>query len=74
MWLSGKSLEGSLACLFICLASGAVYMNLISMEISYLALVIGALAATLVEGLGNWLNDNLTMAPTSAFFMWLISL
>lgn len=74
MWLSGKSLEGSIACLFICLASGAVYMNLISMQISYTALVIGALAATLVEGFGNWLNDNLTMAPTSAFFMWLISL
>ncbi|NLH37693.1 MAG: phosphatidate cytidylyltransferase [Thermotogaceae bacterium] len=74
MWLSGKSLEGSIACLFICLASGAVYMNLISMQISYTALVVGALAATLVEGFGNWLNDNLTMAPTSAFFMWLISL
>lgn len=74
MWLSGKSVEGSLACLFICLASGAVYMNLISMPISYFALVVGALAATIVEGLGNRLNDNLTIAPTSAFFMWLISL
>ncbi|PNR96729.1 glycerol-3-phosphate acyltransferase [Petrotoga sp. 9PWA.NaAc.5.4] len=73
-WLQGKSIEGSIVCFLICLASGAVYMNLIGSPVSYFILIVGALSATMVEGLGNWLNDNLTMAPISALCMWLFSL
>ncbi len=72
-WLEGKSIEGSLACFAIAFASGAVYMNLINMPISYLNLLLGAIVATIVEGLGKWLNDNLTMAPAAALAMWLFS-
>lgn len=73
-WLQGKSIEGNIACFLICLASGAVYMNLIGSPVSYFILIVGALSATMVEGLGNWLNDNLTMAPISALCMWFFSL
>lgn len=72
-WLEGKSIEGSLACFAIAFASGAVYMNLINMPINYLNLLIGAIVITIVEGLGKWLNDNLTMAPAAALTMWLFS-
>jgi dolichol kinase len=73
-WLKGKSVEGSLACFFISFVSGVVYMNLIGLPISYMSLIVGALSATVVEGFGNLLNDNLTMAPIAAFFMWLINI
>jgi len=72
-WLQGKSIEGSIACFLISFASGAVYMNLIGIPITYLALIVGAIAATVMEGLGNWINDNLSIAPIAAFFMWVIS-
>ena len=48
-------------------------MNLINMPINYLNLLIGAIVITIVEGLGKWLNDNLTMAPAAALTMWLFS-
>jgi acyl-phosphate glycerol 3-phosphate acyltransferase len=73
-WLKGKSVEGSLACFFISFVSGVVYMNLIGLPISYMSLIVGALSATVVEGFGNLLNDNLTMAPIAAFFMWLVNI
>jgi len=73
-WLKGKSVEGSLACFFISFVSGAVYMSLVGLPISYLSLIVGALSATVIEGFGNWLNDNLTMAPTAAFFMWFVNI
>jgi len=64
-----KTLEGSLACLSICLLAGLIvrlYYN-----ISLLQLIIGAITATFVESLPK-IEDNLFMAPISALCGWLL--
>jgi acyl-phosphate glycerol 3-phosphate acyltransferase len=65
----GKTLEGSLGCLSICLLVGFIVM--IFYDISLLQVLIGSLAATFVESLPR-VEDNLFMAPISALSMWLL--
>jgi len=65
----GKTLEGSLGCLCICLLSGFIVM--IFYDISLLQVIIGSLVAAFIESLPR-LEDNLFMGPISAFSMWLL--
>ncbi|MDO9575340.1 MAG: glycerol-3-phosphate acyltransferase [bacterium] len=65
----GKTLEGSLGCLSICLLSGFIVM--IFYDISILQVLVGSLVATFVESIPK-LEDNLFMAPISALCMWFL--
>jgi dolichol kinase len=61
----GKSLEGSVACLLVCLAVGVPLVG-------WGPAAGGALAATLVEFLGLPIDDNLLIPPVSgAVLLWL---
>ncbi|MGY4687997.1 glycerol-3-phosphate acyltransferase [Petrotoga sp. DB-2] len=44
------------------------------LSFAYVSLIVGALSATVVEGFGSWLNDNLTIASMAAFFMWFVNI
>jgi dolichol kinase len=66
-WNNRKSLEGSLACLFICI--------LVALVIPHLPLwvgIIGALVATVVEALPLPINDNFSVPLLSGLFMHLL--
>ena len=58
--LFGKTLEGDLACFLACLAIGFIFHR-IGLDVSLLAIVVGALSATLMEALPLPINDNLTI-------------
>lgn len=62
--LGSKSLEGSAACFVGCLAAGAVFL-----PSSPLALVAGALAATVVEALPLRVDDNLSVPLVAALVL-----
>lgn len=68
----GKTLEGSLACLMTCLAIGMLLAKL--GLISPLVIIVGAMAATLVEVLPLHINDNLTMPLDGSGAMASVSL
>jgi dolichol kinase len=63
----GKTLEGSLACLAVCLAIGAVIP-----ELSWAQRACGALVATLIELVPVPLDDNLRIPLASGFTMMLL--
>ena len=65
----GKTLEGSLGCLSICLLSGFIVM--LFYPISILQVFVGSLVATFVESIPR-LEDNLFIAPISALSMRLL--
>ena len=60
-----KSLEGSLACFFVCVLIALVKFN-------PTVAIIGALVATVVELLPTKLDDNLTMPLLSGLAMYLV--
>lgn len=71
-WMPGKTIEGSLACLFISFLSGLSFVLYFSeIRIFWPVILISAIALTLAEGLtrGKW--DNLVLAPVAAFVIWI---
>ena len=69
----GKTIEGNIACLIFCIAVGFVYFHA-GLDISLLAILIGALAATIIQGITLPINDNLTIPLFSGLVMTLIQL
>ena len=70
--LGEKTIEGSLSCFVICLIIGYSLMN--TLGISFPLILIGSLAATLIELIPLKIarikiNDNLSMAPLAALIM-----
>lgn len=65
----GKSLEGSLGCLSICLLSGFIVMIFFDVLLSQV--LIGSIVATFVESIPK-IEDNLFIAPISALVMRII--
>jgi glycerol-3-phosphate acyltransferase PlsY len=65
----GKTLEGSLAFLLFCLIVGSIYFPYAALP--WPAVIFGALAATLAEGMPWGLDDNLTVTVLSASAMHL---
>jgi len=65
------SLEGSLAFFITCLII-AIFINFTKVVLSWPVVVIGALAATLIE-LSPWLDDNFTVALFSGIIMTIVS-
>jgi glycerol-3-phosphate acyltransferase PlsY len=58
--LGKKTLEGDLACFVCCIAVGFIgYFA--GLEVSWLAILVGSLAATIAEAIPLPLNDNLTV-------------
>ena len=68
-----KSLEGSLACLVLCLVIGIV-MSRISSAMVLPVAIVGAVSATVVELLPIPIDDNLTIPLFSAGMMTLAML
>jgi glycerol-3-phosphate acyltransferase PlsY len=66
--LWGKSVEGSLACLMACAIVAAV-LYLSQTDVKLLALCLGVIAATVLEGLPWGLNDNLALPAGSGAVM-----
>lgn len=71
--LFSKSLEGSLACLVLCLLIGGL-MTRISPTIAPAVAIVGAVSATIVELLPIPIDDNLTIPVLSAGVMTLAAL
>jgi len=65
----GKSLEGNLACLVICLVI-AVISSQLQEDLVMATTISGALFAFLFEALPARLNDNITIPVGSALVMW----
>ncbi len=65
----GKSLEGSLACLFGTLA--VAYLGYVLFEIPLAVTVLGAFVATVVEAIPDFVDDNLSVPLVSATVMTL---
>ncbi len=64
-----KTLEGSLGCFSVCLLLG--FFVMIFHELTLLQIIIGSLAATIVESIPK-IEDNLFMGPAAALFMWIL--
>jgi glycerol-3-phosphate acyltransferase PlsY len=67
-----KTLEGSMACLAICILIGVIFYY--QMGVRLLAVVLGAVAATIIELLPVRLDDNLTIPIVSGLVMSLLSI
>ncbi len=71
-WISGKTVEGSLGCLFICILAGLSFSLFTGgNDISPFSVVIGAIAATLTEALFRGSLDNLMIAPSTAAVIYI---
>ncbi|MBI2830086.1 MAG: hypothetical protein HYX81_02895 [Chloroflexi bacterium] len=68
----GKSLEGHLACLVICLAIGVILASTLE-GLSMTVAVIGAIAATALQATNLPLDDNVTIPIGSALVMWALA-
>ncbi len=71
--LWGKSLEGHLACLVVCLIIGLVLWQTIP-GLSLTMAIAGVVAATVFQAFNLPLNDNLTITLGSAIVMRIVSL
>jgi glycerol-3-phosphate acyltransferase PlsY len=69
----GKTAAGKAACLFACLAIGFI-LHYTGFNVSILAIVIGAIVATIMESLPKFVDDNLTIPLISGAVMTLIML
>jgi len=66
-----KSLEGSLACLFVCLLAALAHTLLHKLD--PIVAVAGAFTATIAELVPLGVNDNLTIPIISGFAMWIVA-
>ncbi len=64
LWLPGKSIEGSLACLVACFVAGAAWAGL-----PLACVCVGAVVATLAEALPLRMNDNAIIPVSSGAAM-----
>lgn len=71
--LRGKSLEGHLACLAVCLITGII-LSRVFVDLRLPIALTGAIAATVFEAVSLPVNDNITIAIGSAAVMWVVSL
>lgn len=71
--LWGKSVEGNIACLLVCLFIGTVVATILENPPIMVA-IAGAIVATLFQALPPQLNDNLTIPLGSAVGMMVISI
>ncbi len=69
----GKTVEGDLACLASCAATGFVFYYA-GLDIDLFTILLGSLAATIIEGVNLPINDNLTIPLFSGLMMTLIQL
>jgi dolichol kinase len=70
--MGNRSLEGSLAFFITCLMVGII-MHFTKVSLSWLVIILGALAATLAELLSLSLDDNFTIALFSGIIMTIVS-
>ncbi|MFC1913511.1 diacylglycerol/polyprenol kinase family protein [Chloroflexota bacterium] len=68
MKIFGKTLEGALACYISCVAAGLILYQ-VGLNISVLAVVIGAAGATIAEVLPLLIDDNFTIPLLSGLAM-----
>jgi len=71
--LLGKTLEGDLACLFSCIATGLVF-HYVGFGVPLPNILVGAASATIVEAIGLPINDNLTMPLLAGLAITLMSI
>jgi len=71
--IRGKTAAGKAACLLACLAIGFI-LYYSGLKVSIPAIVIGAIAATIMESLPKFVDDNLTIPVISGAVMTLIML
>ncbi len=71
--LWGKSLEGNIACLLICLCMGALFAFLLGTP-SLVVAITGAILATIFQALPLRLNDNLIISFGSAASMMIVKI
>ena len=69
---NGKSLEGSLACLFLCLIIGFIIQWAAVLSVTVPIIIGGSIAATLSEFFFFKMNDNLAMPISAASVMWIL--
>ncbi|MFH1506656.1 MAG: hypothetical protein ABIE94_06770 [archaeon] len=67
-----KTLEGSAACLLVCIIIGVIFHY--TMGIGLLAVVLGAIAATITELIPARIDDNLTIPLVAGLVMVLASI
>lgn len=65
-WRRGKTVSGSIGCLSASFAAGMAWMTL-----GWETVMIGAVAATLAEGLVTRVNDNLVVPTLGGAAMWI---
>jgi dolichol kinase len=68
-----KTTAGKAACLLACLAIGFI-LHYAGLNVSILAIAIGAIVATIMESLPKFVNDNLTIPLISGVAMTLVML
>jgi glycerol-3-phosphate acyltransferase PlsY len=71
--LLGKTLEGNLACLISCIATGFVFYYA-GLDIGLLTIFLGSITATITEALPLPVDDNLTMPLFAGVVMTLVRL
>src|ERR1035437_6735607 len=69
----GKFFEGSLACLAICIVVGIVLSRVAGFP-PLGVLLTDAVAASILQAVPSWINDNLTIPIGSALVMYLVGL
>ena len=69
----GRSLEGSIACLMVCLCIGVLVAILLGAP-SLIVAITGAILATILQALPIRLNDNLIISFFSAAGMMVVSI
>ena len=71
MW--GKSIEGNIACLAVCLAIGVIIF-ITTGKPAFTVILAGAVIASIVQALPLRVNDNITICIISAAAMTLIAI
>jgi len=69
----GKTMVGKMACLLACLGIGFI-LHYAGLNVSILAVLIGAVMATIAEAIPKFIDDNLTIPLISGIAMTLVEL
>ncbi len=68
-----KTLEGALACLAACLATGLVWYY-VGLNVPLMIVIVGAVCAAIAESLPLPVDDNITIPLFSGLMMWLMQI
>ena len=71
--LRRKTITGKLACLLACIGVGSI-LYYSGLDISVVAVIIGAVVATIIEAIPKFLNDNLTIPLLAGLAITLVEL